>query len=58
MTLKIISEKFLQIAHNTSDEEIEVPDEFQAFAAAKNFPSRIDCATLSWDEFLEFLKNI
>jgi len=33
-------------------------EEFEAFSAAKNFPGRLKCATLSWDEMIDFLKKI
>lgn len=55
---KKITEVFLKVAHNTLEEGLIVSEEFQAFAAARNFPSRIDCATLSWDRLLEFLNSI
>jgi len=31
------------------------PKEFEAFAVAQKYPSRIKCATLSWDELSYFL---
>lgn len=30
-------------------------EEFEAFSAARNFPGRMKCATLSWDEMVLFL---
>ena len=32
-------------------------EEFEAFSAAKDFPGRLKCATLSWDEIIKFLKK-
>ena len=29
-------------------------EEFEAFSAAKDFPGRLKCATLSWDEIIKF----
>jgi len=37
--------------------EGNVHEEFEAFSAAKDFPGRLKCATLSWDEIIVFLKN-
>jgi NifU-like protein involved in Fe-S cluster formation len=34
-----------------------VIEEFEAFSAAKFFPGRMQCATLSWDEMETFLKS-
>lgn len=56
--VQALSEMFLKVAHDKITEQTAIPEEFQAFAAAKNFPSRIDCATLSWDTFLDFLKKM
>ncbi len=33
------------------------PEEFEAFAVAQKYPSRIKCATLSWDELQYFLSG-
>lgn len=32
-------------------------EEFEAFSAARLFPGRMQCATLSWDEMATFLKT-
>ena len=32
-------------------------EEFEAFAAAKDFPGRLQCATLSWESITLFLKD-
>lgn len=52
-----ICEIFLKIAYNQPEELSQAPQEFYAFAAAKNFPSRIDCAVLSWETLMNFLKK-
>ena len=38
-------------------EHPEAPKDFTAFAAAKAFPGRMKCATLSWDTLKEFLNE-
>lgn len=41
-----------------SEEEPEaVDEEFAAFAAARSFPGRMKCATLSWEEMEKFLQG-
>ena len=32
-------------------------EDFEAFAAAREFPGRIKCASLSWDEMSKFLED-
>ena len=39
---------------NTAEHDSE---EFEAFAAAKDFPGRLTCATLSWEAIQAFLTN-
>lgn len=39
---------------NTAENEQE---EFEAFAAAKDFPGRLTCATLSWEAIQNFLNR-
>ncbi|MFT5383520.1 MAG: nitrogen fixation NifU-like protein [Saprospiraceae bacterium] len=48
---------------NTVKPDQEIPenteDDFLAFAAARDFPGRLKCATLSWEEMGNFLtKNL
>jgi nitrogen fixation NifU-like protein len=38
-------------------EAVDVPEDFTAFAAAKSFPGRMKCATLSWDALQQFLNE-
>ncbi|MDW3648500.1 MAG: SUF system NifU family Fe-S cluster assembly protein [Bacteroidia bacterium] len=33
----------------------ELPEEFEAFGAARDFPGRMKCATLAWEEMVEFV---
>ena len=37
--------------------EGEVTEDFEAFAAAREFPGRLKCATLSWEEMECFLEE-
>lgn len=37
--------------------EGEVTEDFEAFAAAREFPGRLKCATLSWEEMKQFLEG-
>ena len=39
---------------NSTENELE---EFEAFAAAKDFPGRLTCATLSWEVMQKFLSE-
>ena len=51
--------KFLQLIDARSDkepEEITSDDQLLAFAAAREFPERRTCASLSWNEFNEEFK--
>lgn len=57
-------EKALEICkefYRHLDPDKDPPDppkeEFEAFSAAKLFPGRMQCATLSWDETAAFLKT-
>lgn len=50
-----ILEEFIKIVHGEADTSSQ--SEFLAFAAAKHFPSREQCATLSWDSFKEFVEK-
>jgi nitrogen fixation protein NifU and related proteins len=43
---------YFKIMKNTSE---NTDDELTAFAAAKDFPGRIKCATLAWDSINEFI---
>lgn len=53
---KVLCEEFAQVVSPDSTEEND-KEEFAAFAAAKDFPGRLTCATLSWEALGEFLKK-
>jgi nitrogen fixation protein NifU and related proteins len=46
---------YFKIMENTSE---NTDEELTAFAAAKDFPGRIKCATLAWDSINEFIIHI
>ena len=48
-------ENYFKIIENT--EGVNHDDELTAFAAAKDFPGRLKCATLAWEAIGEFLKK-
>jgi len=56
--LSRIIKEFKQIFedHNESGNETSI-DDFLAFKPVNQFPSRIKCATLSWDELEKFLSE-
>lgn len=51
-----ICEDFFTTFEHSKSTTTSYPD-FQAFAAAKDFPGRLKCATLAWDEMKVFLEN-
>jgi len=51
-----ICETFEGVVSPDSDAEIE-NEELEAFAAAKDFPGRLQCATLSWEAMKAFLST-
>ena len=53
----LLCQQFLSVTdlENKNDEKLE--EEFEAFSAAKEFPGRLKCATLAWDEMVVFLEN-
>lgn len=40
---------FLKMTDPASEEPVEMTEEFAAFAAVRDFPGRLKCATLSWE---------
>lgn len=52
--IKLIKDYF-NIIENT--EGVQNDEELTAFAAAKDFPGRLKCATLAWEAMDEFLRN-
>lgn len=56
---KLIKDYF-KIIENTPkgiNERVNHDDELTAFAAAKDFPGRLKCATLAWEAMDEFLRK-
>ncbi|MFK8005662.1 MAG: Fe-S cluster assembly sulfur transfer protein SufU [Saprospiraceae bacterium] len=47
------------LSATTSEEEVgeNLGEELEAFSAAKEFPGRLKCATLAWDEMIKFLEE-
>ncbi|MEL6255310.1 MAG: Fe-S cluster assembly sulfur transfer protein SufU [Bacteroidota bacterium] len=38
-------------------EVIDLPEEFEAFGAARDFPGRMKCATLAWEEMADYFEK-
>ena len=38
-------------------ESANLPEEFEAFGAARDFPGRMKCATLAWEELVAFVEG-
>lgn len=53
----LLCQKFQTVTDAGKEMEENIEEEFEAFSAAKEFPGRLKCATLSWDEMIVFLKN-
>ncbi len=54
---KKIIDHFLKSILEEVDESQNIPEDILAFSAAKDFPGRSKCATLSWDEMNLFLEK-
>ncbi len=54
---KSIIELFLKTV-TTVEEENDADEEMNAFSAAKDFPGRMNCATLTWNEMRDKLLGI
>jgi len=52
---KAISQEYLQNLNAENTPDSSIPEEFEAFTAARDFPGRMKCATLAWEELLEYL---
>jgi len=52
-----LCKEFLFTLHHPNEEEDSTREDFQAFAAAREFPGRMKCASLSWDEMMKFLEK-
>jgi len=55
---RAILKMFFNTVREEGVETIEASEDFQAFSAAKSFPGRAKCATLSWDTMDDFLKKV
>ena len=53
----LLSQQFLSVTDEESETEEKLEEEFEAFSAAKDFPGRLKCATLAWDEMIKFLEK-
>lgn len=53
--LKNLVQNFRSIVDAEATTEPALDSEFEAFAAARQFPGRLQCATLSWDRLADFL---
>lgn len=51
-------ETYLQALSTEGVSEETIPEDFEAFTAAKSFPGRAKCATLSWDALQAFLPEL
>ena len=47
--------RFFEVVKGGETTAAEADEELQAFAAARDFPARLQCATLSWDALLRYL---
>ena len=54
---KLIVSKFLNTVSTEKSIEENIPEDFLAFAAAREFPGRLKCATLSWEEMTIFINE-
>lgn len=52
----VLCKDFQQVVSPDNKTEGEL-EEFEAFAAAKDFPGRLQCATLSWEVMQSFLSE-
>lgn len=52
-----LCEDFLKLIQSEEELSLDNP-EFKAFEAAKNYPGRDQCATLSWEELRDLLEKL
>ena len=53
-----VCESFLHSMNKESgDNELILQEDFKAFSGVHDFPERKECATLSWNEMLKFLRS-
>lgn len=53
----LLSQQFQSVTEAERKSEENLGEEFEAFSAAKEFPGRLKCATLAWDEMIKFLEE-
>lgn len=53
----LLCKEFQQVVSPDIEKITTDKEEFEAFAAAKDFPGRLTCATLSWEAIGDFLLN-
>ena len=54
----LLGQQFLSVTdENSLNVGGKFEEEFEAFSAAKDFPGRLKCATLAWDEMIKFLEE-
>ena len=53
----VLCEEFEQVVVPTSESQPIKKEEFEAFEAARDFPGRLQCATLSWETMQTFLNQ-
>jgi len=53
----LLCRQFLSVTESETPDEEKLGEEFEAFSAAKEFPGRLKCATLAWDEMVNFLEE-
>lgn len=52
-----LCQKFQIVVSEDETTSSNLGEEFEAFSAAKEFPGRLKCATLAWDELINFLEE-
>lgn len=53
----LLCQQFLAATNEGTVVDVKLEEEFEAFSAAKEFPGRLKCATLAWDEMIKFLEK-
>ena len=53
----LLCRQFLSVTKEETESAGKLGEEFEAFSAAKDFPGRLKCATLAWDEMVKFLEE-
>lgn len=53
----LFCQQFLSVTSDEIETDKNLGKELEAFSAAKEFPGRLKCATLAWDEMVKFLEE-